>query len=705
MSISKLKALLLVTIVIVATTTIGYYYYVQSQASRSSPPGLKQSSPPSSSPTELSPSLSPSTSATSSPTSTPTSSSQPTPTATQAPTPTPNVPGYYLSTLSINPSEPWPGDPITITAQITNNQVSGSTIVSLNINGATVGTQTIQIPSGTTQAISFTASEISTGTYNIQLGTLSGSFNVVPTGEHTLSVTTSYPGIQFSLDGQPEATPFSRLVTVGTHTVAMSVAVSSYTFQSWEDGETNPTRTINVMGPTDLTAQFSGGRSGSCPSLFTWNGNTDVYSSEISDGPGWLGFINYFQSDGSIVFAYSNPWSYIKLDNTQLQPENGQYKLSITQISDEIFYLDSGKLLTVDHPSNVDVYSTRGTYLNSLSDQGTIYTISKNLSTPISALNNGQDVLSLISKQDGNFTSALRWTWNTLDLNLGNLTNAQQINLVVNAVIGWPTDQAGGDWASQFASQPGVTPSPPPYMEVKDAGGNWVKVPGDREFPIPPVNANSFVVNLTGLFPTNDFELRICYYQDISFDYIGVDTTIQQPIIVQSTAPSNANLAQEFTTNSTSTGDFTRYGNVTELLQNADDMYVIGRQGDCITLEFPANTNPIPSGMVRDYFLVASCWFKGNGLSYLPFTVNPLPFQNMTSYLYPSTENYPSDVEHTVYIQNYDTRSIQAQTNQTVESAYNLNIGIKASELLVAYATAASLIASVGVIFCCRKNR
>jgi hypothetical protein len=332
--------------------------------------------------------------------------------------------------------------------------------------------------------------------------------------------------------------------------------------------------------------------------------------------------------------------------------------MAITEDSDEIFYLDSVKLVAVDHPSNVDVYSTRGTYLNNLSGQGTIYTVNKSLSTPVSAVNNGEDVLSQISKQDGNYTVAQRWTWNTLDLNLGNLTGAQQINLLVTAVIAWPTNQAGGDWATQFASQPGVTPSPPPYMEVKDQNGNWIPVPNNREFPMPPVNPNSFVVNLTGLFPTNDYSLRIRYYQDISFDYIGIDTTQQQPISTTSISPGSATLNQLFITNSTSTGNFTRYGNVTGLLLNPDDMYVIGRQGDSVSIEFPVDTNPVPQGMTRDYFIVASVWFKGNGLPYLPFTVGPLPFQNMSSYPYPQTENYRYDPQHLAYLTDYNSRTI-----------------------------------------------
>jgi hypothetical protein len=194
-------------------------------------------------------------------------------------------------------------------------------------------------------------------------------------------------------------------------------------------------------------------------------------------------------------------------------------------------------------------------------------------------------------------------------------------------------------------------------MEVKDQNGTWIPVPSDREFPISPVNPNAFVVNLTGLFPPNDYSLRIRYYQDIRFDYIGIDTTQPQLVSVTSIAPSYANLSQLFITGSNSTGDFTRYGSVTELLLNPDDMYVIGRQGDSVFLEFP-DTTPVPPGMVRDYFIFASAWFKGNGLPYLPFTVDPLPFQNMSSYLYPSTESYPYDAKHLAYLRDYNSRTI-----------------------------------------------
>ena len=133
-----------------------------------------------------------------------------------------------------------------------------------------------------------------------------------------------------------------------------------------------------------------------------------------------------------MVFSYNYPFDYIKLDSPQLQPLYGVYNLQISEPQNEIFYMDSVKLLAVDHPANTDVFSTKSTFVYNLTDQGTIYTISKNRSHSVSAVNGkGQNVLPIISNLDNNFTSATRWTWNNLTLNLGNLQNAKQINLVV----------------------------------------------------------------------------------------------------------------------------------------------------------------------------------------------------------------------------------------------------------------------------------
>ena len=43
----------------------------------------------------------------------------------------------------------------------------------------------------------------------------------------------------------------------------------------------------------------------------------------------------------------------------------------------------------------------------------------------------------------------------------------------------------------------------------------------------------------------------------------------------------------------------------------------------------------------------------------MDFTVDPLPFYNMSSFLYPPTESYPYDEEHIEYLKEYNTRVIE----------------------------------------------
>ena len=265
-----------------------------------------------------------------------------------------------------------------------------------------------------------------------------------------------------------------------------------------------------------------------------------------------------------------------------------------------------------------------------------------------------------IFKRDAIYTAGHEFQYDTLELNLGDLYDAEEIKLVVAGTIIYSSGEVQGEWAGNFITQPGVKPFPPPYMEVKDKNGNWIPVPENRQFPLIDMGSQPFVVNLTGLFPTNDYSLRIHTFFNTRFDYIGVDTTPQQNVTIQSLTPVYADLRQVFSPEATSTGNFTRYGDVTPLVIEQDDKFVIGRQGDEINVKFPVDLPPLAENMERDYFLFASCWFKVNGLPYLPFTVSPLPFNDMSSFPYPPTESYPFDDEHLMYILDYNTRKISA---------------------------------------------
>lgn len=579
----------------------------------------------------------------------------------------PSTSTLRVSNLFIDPNEAWIDEPINISVNATNTgEEASSYALTYKVNNVIRVTVRIQLSAGETKTVTATVNETSEGTYSVDVEGLKGHYDVVPTGKHTLIVLLSGSSyaMDFTLDGVGHSTPYSELLPVGTHTVTVqyTVAIKQAVFQFayWGDGTKSTAITIDLQSRKALVATYTliSGHP-SCPSLYIWNGTDYVYRTEVSSGTGYLGILDYFQNY-TPVFAYSYPWSYLKLDKNQLQPKNGYYDMTLSQMWDELFYIDAVHLVVVDHAPNVDVFSTKGTYIYSLYGQGTIYTVSKNPSPPVSAVNaEGESVLPQIFKLDGVYTIGHEFQWDTLQLNLGNLSGAKEIKLIVAGAIVYSSGQAQGEWASQFVNQSGVKPFPPPYMEVKDANGNWVRVPDNRQFPLVEVTPESFVVNLTGLFPTNDYSLRINTFFDTRFDYIGVDTTPQQDVKIQTINPAIADFTQFFETASASSGNFTRYGDVTGLVRDADDEFVIGRQGDRITLKFrAADLGPVPEGMERDYFVFVSCWFKVSGLPYLDFTVDPLPFHAMSCFPYdPATENYPFDA-HLSYLLEYNTRAI-----------------------------------------------
>ncbi|TET26301.1 MAG: hypothetical protein E3J73_04800 [Candidatus Bathyarchaeum sp.] len=585
-----------------------------------------------------------------------------------------------LHSLFTKPYEVSDGDTVTITAKADNlANEQGTLQARVLLDGEVTATEMFLLDAGATDVpivfsitAKYTATTGNADGYTVKLvnlgnqsNTLSGFFQVVPTGFHTLTVSVNAIGMEFSLDGVTHTAPYLELLEEGTYTITIPDGFEGggtfWNFTNWIDGSVNLTRTIQLDSRMSLTANYM--QSKSCPSLYVWNGEEYLYTAEISDGTGYLGIFDYFREDGSLAFLYSDPWDYTKLNASRLEPKDGYYDMILSQKWDEISYVDSATLVIVDHSPDVDVFSTKATYLYNPDGQGEIYTISKHPNPPVSCINaTGHDVLPLILERDGITTTGNEFHWDTLELNLGDLSDAEEIKLLVAGTIIYSTGEEQGEWAGQFWNQPGEKPFPPPYMEVKDAEGNWVPVPDNRQFPLLDVTPDCFVVNLTGVFLTDDYSLRIHTFFNTRFDYIGVDTTTQQEVTILEVTPSSANLTQAFTTNSTSTGNFTRYGDVTELLQDADNEYVIMRQGDQISILFSADLPPVPENMERDYFLFASVWFKVDGLPYVQYTVDPLPFHNMTCFPYDvETESYP-DAEHLLYLSEYNTRIIVADT-------------------------------------------
>jgi hypothetical protein len=104
-------------------------------------------------------------------------------------------------------------------------------------------------------------------------------------------------------------------------------------------------------------------------------------------------------------------------------------------------------------------------------------------------------------------------------------------------------------------------------------------------------------------------------------------------------------------------GNYTRYGEVGELLARTDDRLVVMATGDEMTVRFsPRGLPALRAGWKRDFFLCASGYAKdGEPNTAYSRTVTPLPFRSMYNYPY-GPGSYPDDPAQRVYLREYQTR-------------------------------------------------
>ncbi len=106
-------------------------------------------------------------------------------------------------------------------------------------------------------------------------------------------------------------------------------------------------------------------------------------------------------------------------------------------------------------------------------------------------------------------------------------------------------------------------------------------------------------------------------------------------------------------------GNYTRYGDVYDLLHASDDRFAVFGSGEGVKLDFDPKALPrLPTGWVRDYFFYADGFEKDlDFYAADAFTVEPLPRHSTLPYPYPEGKDYPHDAEHLKYQLEYNTRA------------------------------------------------
>jgi hypothetical protein len=415
--------------------------------------------------------------------------------------------------------------------------------------------------------------------------------------------------------------------------------------------------------------------SGSCPMIFTWNGKKFQFITDV------LGVAPLGASSGDGSYFPVDHDEYVQIPGPALEPQDGKYQIHITEELHEVSYLDKVQLIAVDRESNVDIY-TNDKFKSPPYPAFRLFGSNEKIHPIRATDSHGVDVTARVTRRDNIYpdtfahNSAGVAELHTLDLDFGKAAPHNRAALVLN---GWV------DWAdgSTFlgASQNGNGGLVFPYLQVKDASGNWKTVIEDMG--IPSGKPKTIVVDLTGKFLSSLREVRIvtnlCVYWDEvfliedsrapqvrltpldassadlhfrGFSRAVIDPARQHPeqFLYDEVRPvSNWNPTPGF---------YTRYGDVRSLVTNVDERMVIMGSGDELALQFPSNElPPLPKGWSRDFLLLVDGWAKdADANTAFSQSVTPLPFHAMSAYPYKQSEHFPDDAEHLQYVHDYLTR-------------------------------------------------
>lgn len=416
----------------------------------------------------------------------------------------------------------------------------------------------------------------------------------------------------------------------------------------------------------------------SCPYFYTWNGERFEFCTDAC----WAAPLGLQLAEG--VFAEPRAWEYLTIPPGRLVPKDGRYLIQMTEELWEATYLDRMELLVVDHPADVDIFSNEKVGPPEMAEFKIHTAREKRL--PVAARDkHGRDVLSLISREDGNFVKGFDadpqhgvTDEHYLELDLGPLESPKRMTMFLT---GWlfPATTSMRVGLSQDRTAEALRP---PALEVPDANGQWQVVRPFMGFP--GGRTKTIAIDLSDAFLTNDYRLRITtnleFFWDAAFftvdeepapleitrlaaasadlHYRGFSKIIPRPNFAPdgydynlvSTAPKWAPMA----------GLFTRYGDVTELLQADDDLQVVFGSGDELTVAFAVPDREPPAGWKRDFLLHNVGWDKDNDLNVVTSQgVEPLPFQGMSGYPYRADEHFPDTERHRAYLKRYQTRRQQ----------------------------------------------
>jgi hypothetical protein len=367
-----------------------------------------------------------------------------------------------------------------------------------------------------------------------------------------------------------------------------------------------------------------------------------------------------------------------------LKAKDGKLLLQITEELWETIYLDQAELIAVDHPENTRILVNEK-FSPPPYPEHRIYHIPEKI-LPVAATDDrGHDQLDALREKDDVYATGFRKSryqgiteMHELVIDPGDVPTTENLCLFLNGWI-FPTDASINKAIAQ-SEQTRVTA---PYIQVLDEGGNWVTVIENLGFPAG--KDKTIIADIGKEYLSDDRKVRIVTNMEIYWDqaFFGCDDAgipMEYSRIRPETADhhyrgfsrmyrKNGRYGPHWFDYSTVTqqplwrdlqGYYTRFGEVSGLLMEDDDRYIIANAGEETSLVFDEGALPqLPPGWTRDYIIHTVGWVKDGDMNTAEGnTVEALPFHGMTRYPYGPEESYPGDRAHRRYLKKYNTRYV-----------------------------------------------
>lgn len=420
----------------------------------------------------------------------------------------------------------------------------------------------------------------------------------------------------------------------------------------------------------------------SCPLLFAWDGTGFAFVTDFL-GVGGLGF---FIAAGE--YAPPDPTEDVRIPPEQIRPRDGRYLLRVAEPLEEITYLDELHLHAYDHPAGWEVYPDERFTGSAPFPTGRPQAVAHKIFPLAARTERGEDVRERIlavdrryvqPPMDHRFIGYADDHWIELDFGdrLRGVAPDARLVLYLHSWVEYTYSHV-----NFAASQAGLRMQSP-WIEVPDGSGGWrVAMP---EAGYPGGLPRMMTVDISALPLRDDGRLRIRTNMEVYWDQIfaAVDVSgpelqghILRPAVAElrylgyprEYSPDGANPTlydyqriDQGVPFKNLTGNHTRFGDVSPLLEAADDRFVIFGRGEELALEFDATSLPVlPETRARTVVLHADGYCKDMDLyTAFPDTVDPLPYHSMGNY--PPAKPGPATPEQARSAEEWNTRRVVGQ--------------------------------------------